>query len=176
MKSIFNSVMLVALTIAFYFENLLAKASRNLTMSGGLPTMRLKQGGFVLLSRAYGGYSAGQTVELPKSTEDALIAAGIASTSAGPATTGALSTNLSQGAATIAIGAASVMITNPNITAQSVVWAAINQAAADGTALYVARVVPAAGSVTIYVNANATALTRIKWAILGPMGNLSNPT
>lgn len=133
------------------------------------------QGGFVTLLRAYGGYAQGTVVELPKSVEDSLIAASLATTSAGPATAGPVSTTMPSGSVTIAAGQSSIVITNPNITAQSVVWAAVAQAAADGTLLRIERIVPAAGSVTLYGTANATANTVVDWAILTPYGNLSGP-
>lgn len=119
----------------------------------------------VLLTRAYGAYAAGQIVELQASTEAALIAQNLAQTSAAAPTTGPISSNEFQGVAAVAAGAASVVITNPNINASSKVIAYVAQAAADGTALRVERVVPAAGSVTIYLTANATATTVIEWAI-----------
>lgn len=137
---------------------------------------RVRQGGFVLLSRPYLGYAAGTVVELPKSTEDALIAAGQATTSNGPATAGAVTTTANSGSCAIAAAASSVVITNPNVTAQSVIFAVISQAAADATAFYVARVVPAAGSFTIHVNANTTAITAVDWAIIAPMGVSYTPS
>lgn len=133
------------------------------------------QGGFVTLLRSYGGYQAGTIVELPKSVEDSLVAAGQATVSAGPATAGPVTTTMPSGSVTIAAGQASIVITNPNITAQSVIWAAVAQAAADGTLLRIERIVPAAGSVTLYGTANATAATAVDWAILSPYGNLSAP-
>jgi hypothetical protein len=125
----------------------------------------------VLLNRAYGGYAAGQTVELTTEVETALIAQGLAvSASVANVTTGALTANVYQGTAAIAAGASSVVITNSLITANSKVWAVVAQAAADGTLLRVERVVPAAGSVTIYGTANATATTLIDWSILPTLG------
>lgn len=137
---------------------------------------RNKQAGFVTLLRAYGGYPVSQIVQLPKSTEDALIAASLATTHAGPPTTGAVTTSMPGGACAIAAGASSVVITNPLVTAQTLIWACVSQAAADGTLLRVERVVAAAGSFTIYGTANATATTVINWAILSPFGNLTGPT
>jgi hypothetical protein len=133
----------------------------------------------VLLSRAYGGYTSGQTVQVPTSLENAVVAAGagtVASTSASAAvTTGALSTSLPAGRVSIAAGSSSVVVTNPLVDVNSKIYAVINQAAADGTLLRVERIVPGAGSFTIYGTANATATTVIDWAILGPYGGL-NPT
>jgi hypothetical protein len=130
---------------------------------------------FVQLNRPYAGYPAGQIVELPASTEAALIASGTAVDSAGPPTTGNVSTTALQGCAAIAAGSSSVTITNPNISKQSIVTATVDQAAADATLLRVERIVPANGSVTIYGTANATATTLIKWAIQNPLGSLTNP-
>ena len=133
------------------------------------------QAGFVTLLRPYSGYQAGQVVELPASTEAALIASGQATTSAGPATAGALSCVQTQGAATITAGTSSVVITNPLVSPQSIIFAVVAQAAADGTLLRVERIVAAAGSFTIYGTANATANTAVDWAIVGSTGTLSLP-
>lgn len=146
----------------------------NLSRDSGMG-YRLKQGGFVLLARGYGGYAAGTIVELPASTEAALIASGGASSSAGPATAGAVSTTMNSGSVTFAAAAISLVITNPVFTVQSILWAVISQATADGTALYVARVSVANGSATIFLNAAATAAVSVDWAILNPNGSLSNP-
>lgn len=133
------------------------------------------QSGFVTLLRPYGGYAQGLTVELPASTEAALIASGGGTTSAGPATAGAMSCAQPQGAVGIAAGQSSVVVTNPLVTPQSFIIAYVSQASADGTLLRVDRIVPAAGSFTIYGNANATAITNIDWAIFGSVGGMSNP-
>lgn len=123
----------------------------------------------VTLLRAYGGTPAGQVVEFSSELETALIAQGIATNaSVANTTTGNQTQNTWSGTAAIAAGSSSVVITNSNITANSKVWAVVAQAAADGTLLRVERVVPAAGSVTIYGTANATATTLIDWAILTP--------
>lgn len=121
----------------------------------------------VLLSRPYGSYPAGAIVALPASTEAALVTQGLATvSSAVPAPTGAQSSQEFSGRAAVAIGAASVVITNPWITASTKVWAVVAQAAADSTAVRVERVVAAAGSATIYVTAAATAATVVDWAIV----------
>lgn len=129
-----------------------------------------KQRGFVLLSRGYAGYSAGQIIELPASIEAALVASGGASVNAGPATPGALSTTALTGSATIPAGQSSVVISNPGVGIQSVIYAVISQAAADATALQVVRVSVATGAFTVFVNANATANTSIDWAIVAVYG------
>ena len=122
----------------------------------------------VLLSsaRGYGQLAAGSVVELPASTETALIAQGLATSSAAAITTGNYSTNEFSGTCAIAAAASSIVITNPYITASSKVFAVVSQTAADVTLLRIERVVPAAGSVTIYGTAAATAATQIDWAIL----------
>lgn len=119
----------------------------------------------VLLNRSYGAYAAGQIVELPASTEAALIAQNLAQNSVAAPTTGPISSSEFQGVAAVPAGSASVVITNPNINSSSKVIAYVAQAAADGTALRVERVVPAAGLVTVYLTANATATTVIEWLI-----------
>lgn len=132
----------------------------------------------VLLARPYANYTAGQTVQVPTALETSLSASGIgsvASTAASAAVTqGALSTSLPAGRVTIAIGSSSVVVTNPLVDVNSKIFAVINQAAADGTLLRVERIVPAAGSFTIYGTANATAAVSIDWAILGPFGGLTS--
>lgn len=137
---------------------------------------RGKQGGFVLLGRNYAGYAAGTIVELPASTEAALIASGGATTSAGPATAGAVTTTALQGSVTIGAGTSSLVVTNASVTPQSIIYAIVAQAAADGTLLRVERVVASAGFFTIYGTANATAAVIVDWAILNPTGALTTPT
>ncbi len=63
---------------------------------------------------------------------------------------GAATASTYAGKSAFAAGASSVVITNTLVGAASVVLAVISQTSADGTLLYVARVVPAAGSFTIY--------------------------
>lgn len=122
----------------------------------------------ILLSRPYAGYASGTIVELPASTEAALIAQGLATTSAGPVTTGAVTVNGTSGTVAIAAGASSVVVTSSYIDASSKVWACVAQAAADGTLLRIERVVAAAGSVTFFGTANATATTVVDWCLLNP--------
>ncbi len=126
----------------------------------------------ILLSKAYNGQAAGTTVELSAELEAALIAQGFGTSALiTTVTTGAQNSSLYAGTAAIAAGASSVVITNPLVTANSKVWACVGQAAADGTLLRVERVVPAAGSFTIFGTANATATTIIDWAILPTVGH-----
>lgn len=119
----------------------------------------------VLLNRAYGAYPAGAIVELPASTEAALITQNLAQASAATPTSGAISSNEMQGVAVIPAGAASVVITNPNVTASTKINAYVSQAAADTTLTAILRIVCANGSFTIYGPANATAATVCRWFI-----------
>lgn len=125
----------------------------------------------VLLNRPYLGNASGAIVTLPASTESALVAQGLASVSAAVPTAGAFTTNMTRGFATIGAGASSVVITNPNVDATSVVQAQVAQTTADGTLLRVERVVSANGSFTIFGTANATAATVVSWEVMN-----SNPT
>lgn len=126
----------------------------------------------VLLSRPYAGYASGTIVQLSTNEEAALIAQGFATTSAGPVTTGAVTTTKTSGRVAIAAGSSSVVVTNANVDANSKIFAVVNQAAADGTLLRVERIVPAAGSFTIFGTANATATTTIDWVLLNLSGEL----
>jgi hypothetical protein len=120
----------------------------------------------VALTSPYGAYASGAVVSLPKSTEDALVTQGRASSSSAAPTTGAVSSNEFSGRVAIAAGASSLVVTCPWVTVNSKIYAVVAQAAADGTLLRVERILPAAGSFTIYGTANATATTVIDWAIL----------
>jgi hypothetical protein len=119
----------------------------------------------VLLSRPYLGLAAGTVVNLPASTESAIVAQGLGSVSAAVPTAGAFTTAATAGFAAIAAGASSVVVTNPNVTASTVVDARVAQTTADTTLTSVLRVVPANGSFTIFGNANATAATVVSWTI-----------
>jgi hypothetical protein len=125
----------------------------------------------ILLSKSYAGYAAGSIISLSTNAEAALIAQGWATTSAGPVTTGAVTTSLSAGRVAIAASSSSVVVTNPLVDANSKIFAVVNQAAADGTLLRVDRIVPAAGSFTIYGTANATATTSIDWILFQVSGD-----
>lgn len=123
----------------------------------------------VTLLRAYQGSNAGQIVEYSQELEAALIAQGFAvAATANTSSSGAQTQNTVSGTATIPIGSSSVVITNSNVSANSVVFAVVSQAAADGTLLRVERVLCAAGSFTIYGTANATAATVVTWALVTP--------
>jgi len=125
----------------------------------------------VLLNKAYAGSAAGSIREYSAELEAALIAQGIATASTvASITTGAQTSDTWSGTAAIPIAAASVVITNALIKANSKVFAVVSQAAADSTLLRVERIVPADGSVTIYGTAAATAITLVDWAILPTVG------
>ena len=120
----------------------------------------------VLLSRAYAGYLAGTIVQLTPSEEAALIAQGLATNSAGPVTPGAVNTTKTAGRVGIAAAGTSVVISNPNFTAASKFSVNLANAAADATATFIGLVTPAAGQVTISLNAAATAAVAIDWMLL----------
>lgn len=126
----------------------------------------------ILLSRPYAGYAAGTIVQLQTAVEAALIAQGFATTSAGPVTPGAVSTTETQGRVGIAAAGTSVVVSNPSFTTESKFAAYLSNAAADGTALYITRITPAAGSVTFTLNAAATAAVAIDWMLLMKSGEL----
>lgn len=119
----------------------------------------------ILLNKSYAGYAAGTVVQLSTNEEAALIAQGLATSSAGPVTAGPVTTTKTAGRVGIAAAASSVTVTHAQVDANSKIYAVINQAAADTTLLYVARIVPAAGSFTIYGNAAATAQVTIDWEL-----------
>lgn len=120
----------------------------------------------VLLNKAYGGSPAGTILSFTSELEAALIAQGLATASTRAlTTTGAQTSNTLQGTCAAAAAAASVVVTNNLVDANSHVTAKIAQAAADGTALRVERIVCAAGSFTIFLTAAATATTLIDWEI-----------
>lgn len=127
----------------------------------------------VQLNKAYAGRDSGAIVLLPSNVETALIAQGLAATSASALTTGAYTQNTTSGRASIAAGASSVVITNALVDASTKVSAVVAQAAADGTLLRVERILCAAGSFTIYGTANATAATTIDWVIPSTAGMTS---
>lgn len=121
--------------------------------------------------RTYQGHLAGTIANLPAQLEAALIAQGIAQAdNVANVIAGNMSANVQAGTAAIAAGANSVTITNSLITPASKVFAAVSQTAADGTLLRIERVVVAAGSVTLYGNANATAKTLVDWSIIPQPG------
>ena len=120
----------------------------------------------LLGAKGYAGYLGGTVVSIDANTEAALIAQNLAVASTNASiTTGAVTANLMQGIAAIAAGSSSVVITNNLVTAYTQLSAYVSQAAADGTLLRVERIVPAAGSFTIYGTANATATTLIAWKV-----------
>ena len=124
----------------------------------------------VSLNRPYQGMASGAVVTLDDATESALVAQGLAATSAAALTSGAQTVNMTKGRALIAAAAASVVITCDRCVVGSTVMAVISQSGADATALQVVRCAPAAGSFTISVNAAATAATQVDWVVLNNSG------
>lgn len=118
-------------------------------------------------ARGYKGYLPSTIVQLSTQEEASLIAQGLATTSAGPVTAGAVTTTNTQGRLGIAAAGSSVVLTNPNITAESRIFAALSNAAADATATSITRITPAAGSVTFTLNAAATGVVAIDWMLMG---------
>lgn len=171
-NSLFSRIKLSALAV---FALLGAVCSRAIERVAPSPLQFSRQGGFVLLNRSYQGYAAGTVVELSASTEAALIASGQATASAGPPTPGPVTTTATSGCVAIPAGSSSVVITNPLISPQSQVFAAISQAAGDATLTFIMRIIPANGSVTITGSAAATAATSVDWAILNPNGSFTSP-
>lgn len=124
----------------------------------------------IALAKNYAGIVAPRVVKLSTQVEAALIAQGFAVTSSAALTTGDMTCNMTQGTVSVAIGAASLVVTNNLVDANSKVFAVVAQAAADGTLLRVERVVCGAGFFTIYGTAAATAAVTIDWAIVNPDG------
>lgn len=79
---------------------------------------------------------------------------------------GAATLNVAAGLCSIAAGASSVVITNSLVTAASVVHAQVAQTSADATLTDILRCVAAAGSFTIYGDANATATTVVSFHVV----------
>ena len=127
----------------------------------------------ILLSKGYAGYAAGAIVQLTTNQEAAMIAQGAATSSAGPVTPGAVTTTATQGRLGIAAAGTSVVLTNPSFTTESKFAAYLSNAAADGTALYITRITPAAGSVTFTLNAAATAAVAIDWQLMLQQGEFA---
>lgn len=117
----------------------------------------------VALTKDYAGRTSGAVASFSTNIEAALIAQGMAATSAAALTTGAYTQNTTSGRASIAIGASSIVITNSLVDVNTKVCAVVAQAAADVTLLRVERVLAAAGSFTIFGTANATAATLVDW-------------
>lgn len=125
----------------------------------------------VLLTRPYAGAPAAAVVSFTAELEAALIAQNLATASTRAlTTTGTQVLNALQGTVAAAAAATNVVVTNALVDVNSHVTAVIAQAAADGTALRVERVVCSAGFFTIYLTAGATATTLIDWAIVPQSG------
>ena len=127
----------------------------------------------ILLSKSVMGYASGSIVQMTTNQEAALIVQGVATASAGPVTPGAVTTTAIQGRVGISAAGTSVVISNPSFTTESKVFAMLSNAAADGTAFGIARITPAAGTVTITLLAAATAAVSIDWSLLIQQGEFA---
>jgi hypothetical protein len=99
--------------------------------------------------------SSGQLKLFKQLTTDATNTAG--------GTTGAQTINKPTGTVNFAAGASSLVVTNSLVTTSSIVFAVIRTN--DATAL-IKNVVPASGSFTITLNANATAETSVGFMVI----------
>lgn len=117
-------------------------------------------------ARSYSGYLGGTIVQLQTSEEASLVQQGLGTVSAGPVTPGNVTTSKTSGRVGISAAGTSVTVSNPAFDANSKFSAYLSNAAADGTALYITRITPAAGSVTFTLNAAATGAVSIDWALL----------
>ena len=79
-------------------------------------------------------------------------------------TPGNVTNSSPRGRVAIAAGASSVVVTSALVTAASTVFATVSSI--DGTLLAINRVVPAAGSFTIYGDAAATAATKVDFIVV----------
>lgn len=127
-------------------------------------------------NRGYGGYLPATIAQFQTATEAVLVSQGIATTSAGPVTPGAVTTSMTSGRVGIAAAGTSVVVTNPAFTTESKFIAFLSNAAADTTSTSVTRITPANGSVTFTVNAAATAAIAIDWALVLLGGESTGPT
>jgi len=114
-------------------------------------------------SRGYAGYPAGTIVQLQTVEEASVIGQGFATSSVGPVTAGNVTTNKIMGRVGIAAAGTQVTVFNPQFTTESKFNSYLSNAAADATAFYVTRMIPAAGSVTLVLNAAATAAVSVDW-------------
>lgn len=129
----------------------------------------------VALNRPYMGYAAGSVAWFDAPTEAALIQQGYGVASSAASTSGAQSPQVQRsGRATIPAGVASVVVNHPECTPQSEINATLIGAAADGTLTAIMRVVPAAGSFTLYGNANATGAVEVSWKMTNIVGSDRN--
>lgn len=116
-------------------------------------------------NKGYAGYLPATIVQLQTTTEQSVVAQGMATASAGPVTPGAVTTTLTFGRVGIAAAGTNVVVTNPAFTTESKFNAYLSNATADTTATYITRIVPANGSVTFVLNAGATAAIAIDWCL-----------
>jgi hypothetical protein len=127
----------------------------------------------ILLTKNYKGALSGTIIQLQTSEEAALVAQGYATVSTGTPVAGAVRLDNVQGRVVVAAGATSVVVTNALVDASSKIYAVVAQATGDAVATSILRVVPAAGSFTIYT-LTATADVQVDWCILVPSGLLAS--
>lgn len=122
----------------------------------------------ILLSaaRGYAGYLPATIVQFQTSEEAVLVSQGLGTSSAGPVTPGNVTTTKVTGRVGVAAAGTAVVVSNTNFTTESKFVAYLSNAAVDTTAFNVARITPAAGSVTFTLNAAATAAVSIDWTQL----------
>jgi hypothetical protein len=131
----------------------------------------------IYLNRNYLGYLAGTIVQLTTTAEAALIAQGLAVSSVGPVTPGNVNCGIaSSGRVGIAAAGTSVTVTGSNLNTESKFLTFLSNASADGTAVSITRIVPAAGSVTFFLNAAATTAVSIDWSVVNAAGLLAATT
>ena len=116
--------------------------------------------------RGYAGYLAATIIQLQTSEEASVIGQNLATTSVGPVTAGPVTTTKVMGRVGIAAAGTSVVVTNTLFTTESKFIAYLSNAAADATAVSVTRIVPAAGSVTFFLNAASTGIVAVDWAMV----------
>ena len=121
--------------------------------------------------RGYNGYLPATVVTLSTNQETALIAQNLATANVvANTTTGNVQANVLNGVCAVAAAGGSITISNILVDANSQIIASIRQATADVSAFNVARIVPALGSFTIFLNANTTATVLVSWAVSPPAG------
>ena len=139
----------------------------NTTVIGNISTTRAKLWGS--LENQSSGTTTGNCLLVQNSTPTALLTVldngktSFAATNTAAGTTGAQTINKASGTVNFAAGANTLVVTNSLCTASSIVFAVIRTN--DATAV-LENVVPAAGSFTINLTANATAETSVGFFII----------
>lgn len=127
----------------------------------------------LVLNKGYAGAPSGYIGHFDEVLGTGLVAAGIASVSTGTETAGAQTMNLLEGSVFFAAGVAAatgLVVTCDKVDVSTKIYAVINLASPDTTALNVGRIVPAAGSFTIFLAQATTAIVRVDWYILNSSG------